>query len=109
MIRSCTCRFTRPRLAPVHAWRAAPFRKRTHDGERMNVLVVGLGAVGQVVAAHLQRGGARVSFYVKEKHAAAARRGFTLRALHKKQEISLRPDEVITSIAEAAQKKWDFI
>jgi 2-dehydropantoate 2-reductase len=75
----------------------------------MNVLVVGLGAVGQVMALHLQRGGARVSFYVKEKHAAEARRGFTLRALHLKQEFSLRPDEVITSIAEAAQKKWDFI
>jgi 2-dehydropantoate 2-reductase len=75
----------------------------------MKILVVGLGAVGQVVAAHLQRGGAQVSFYVKEKHASEARRGFTLHSLNKKPDYQLKPAEVITSIAEAVQTKWDFI
>ncbi len=33
------------------------------------VLVVGAGAVGQVFALHLQRGGAKVSFFVRPQHA----------------------------------------
>jgi ketopantoate reductase len=75
----------------------------------MNVLVVGAGAVGQVLGAHLQRGGASVSFLVKEKHAAEARRGFTLRPLHAKGTFQLTPAEVLTSISEATTRAWDLI
>jgi 2-dehydropantoate 2-reductase len=46
--------------------------------ESPKVLIVGAGAVGQVFGRHLQLGGARVTFFVKEKHAASARRGFEL-------------------------------
>ena len=47
----------------------------------MNALVVGAGAVGQVYARCLARGGARVTFLVKPKYAAEARAGFILYAL----------------------------
>jgi 2-dehydropantoate 2-reductase len=73
----------------------------------MNILVVGAGAVGQVLGAHLQKGGARVTVLVKEKYAADARRGFTLQALHKKNApLSFTP-EVMTSGAEKIA--WDLI
>ncbi len=44
----------------------------------MNVLIVGAGAVGQVYGYHLAKGGADVSFYIKEQHAAELDRGFDL-------------------------------
>jgi 2-dehydropantoate 2-reductase len=44
----------------------------------MKALLVGAGAVGQVFGRHLQLGGVRVGFLVKERHAAEARSGFTL-------------------------------
>ena len=34
----------------------------------MNILLVGAGAVGQIYGVHLQRGGARVAFFVKPKY-----------------------------------------
>jgi hypothetical protein len=37
------------------------------------VLVVGAGAVGQVFALHLQRAGAKISFFVRPKHALPSR------------------------------------
>jgi 2-dehydropantoate 2-reductase len=74
----------------------------------MNILVVGAGAVGQVLGAHLQNGGAEVAVLVKEKHAAEARRGFELRALHKKETLRFAP-EVLTSMAEAVKRPWQLI
>jgi 2-dehydropantoate 2-reductase len=44
----------------------------------MRVLVVGAGAVGQVYGRALQRAGAELTFLVKPRHEAAARRGFVL-------------------------------
>ncbi len=44
----------------------------------MNVLIVGAGAVGQVYGYHLAKGGADVSFYIKEQHAAELDKGFDL-------------------------------
>jgi len=75
----------------------------------MNVLVVGAGAVGQVLAAHLKRGGARISLLVKDKHAEEARRGFNLRALHNRTSDTFLPDQVLTSTSEAVAQKWDLI
>src|SRR5207248_2294018 len=72
----------------------------------MNVLIVGAGAVGQVLGAHFQKGGARVSVLVKEKHAAEARAGFTLRALHKKGATLAFSPEVVTAHAGG---RWDLI
>lgn len=44
----------------------------------MHVVIVGAGAVGQVYGLHLQRGGVRVSFLVKDKYAEQVRAGFSL-------------------------------
>ena len=50
----------------------------------MKVLIIGAGAVGQVYGRHLALGGAEVSFYVKDKYADYARKGFTFYTLSKK-------------------------
>lgn len=42
------------------------------------VLIIGAGAVGQVYGHFMQRGGASVSFLVKEKYREACEKGFTL-------------------------------
>jgi hypothetical protein len=76
----------------------------------MEALIVGGGAVGQVLGLHLKLGGAHVSFLVKPKYAEAARRGFRLRPLQRKRLISsLSPDGVLTSPSAAARHPWDVI
>ncbi len=76
----------------------------------MEALLVGAGAVGQVLGWYLQAGGARVSFLVKPKYADEARRGFQLQPLRgKRQRLQLTPAEVLTSPSEAATRKWDLI
>lgn len=49
----------------------------------MRALVVGAGAVGQVIGDALVRAGAQVTFLVKPAHEAEARRGFELRPLNR--------------------------
>jgi ketopantoate reductase len=51
-------------------------------GVAPDVLIVGAGAVGQVLGRHLHAAGARVSFFVKEQHRAEVERGFDLHTLH---------------------------
>lgn len=78
----------------------------------MEVLLVGAGAVGQVYGRHLALGGARVSFLVKERHAAAARRGYTmypLRRRHRRDPVRFEPDGVLVGAAEAQGRRWDQI
>jgi Ketopantoate reductase PanE/ApbA len=76
----------------------------------VDVLVVGAGAVGQVLGLHLSRGGARVAFLVKPAHEAEARRGFRLRELRGARTIqSFSAAEILTSPREAAAKRWDLI
>lgn len=76
----------------------------------MDALVVGAGAVGQVLGFHLQRGGARVAFLVKPAHEAEARRGFRLRELRGARAIQpFAADEILTSAKEAAARRWDLV
>src|SRR5690554_7703480 len=42
------------------------------------ILMVGAGAVGQTYGYHLSRGGADVTFFVKEKYRAEAEAGFLM-------------------------------
>ncbi len=49
----------------------------------MRILIVGAGAVGQVYGLYLQRAGAEVAVYVREKYRAGAEAGFTLYPLHR--------------------------
>lgn len=78
----------------------------------MRALIVGAGAVGQVYAAHLQRGGAQVSVFVKPKYAAEARRGFPMhryRLLGADEDYTFHPEHVITSPEEAGRHAWDQV
>jgi 2-dehydropantoate 2-reductase len=78
----------------------------------MRCLLVGAGAVGQVYGYCLQKGGANVTFLVKEKYAADARAGFTLFPLKKKKRrdpVRFDGFGVVTSVGEAARTTWDYV
>ncbi|HIA02218.1 MAG TPA: hypothetical protein EYN66_09955, partial [Myxococcales bacterium] len=47
----------------------------------VKVLIIGAGAVGQIYGYFLQRAGAEVSFFVKDKYAEECRQGFPLHHL----------------------------
>ncbi|MCB9754112.1 MAG: ketopantoate reductase [Myxococcales bacterium] len=76
------------------------------------VLIVGAGAVGQVYALHLVRGGAKVSVFVKPRHADACREGFLLYPLRgrgRRCGAPLRGLEVLTRGDEVAARRWDQV
>ena len=83
----------------------------------MNVLLVGgAGAVGQVYGYHLQRGGARVTLFVRPRVAAACEQGTVLYPLTRRRErhsVTFTPDAVLTSLedvaAAAAVRPWDEV
>ncbi len=60
------------------------------------VLIVGAGAVGQVFGHHLAKGGADVTFLVKDKYADECRRGFTLYRLPKLEPVRFDGAGVVT-------------
>jgi ketopantoate reductase len=47
----------------------------------MKALIIGAGAVGQVLGAYLERGGAQVSYLTRPQHAESLSRGFVVRPL----------------------------
>jgi 2-dehydropantoate 2-reductase len=79
----------------------------------MKALLIGAGSVGQVYGRHLARGGAEVTFFVKEKYAAAARRGFSIYPLNskrgRKQPVRFADFSVMTSLDEVAATTWDYV
>jgi 2-dehydropantoate 2-reductase len=76
----------------------------------MDVLVVGAGATGQVLGVYLQRGGAKVSFFVRPKYADAVRAGLKVEEKGGARRVMpLRPDGVLTSAAEAQETRWDAV
>ncbi len=79
----------------------------------MRALVVGAGAVGQVLAHALRSGGAEVAFLVKPAHAAEAIAGFTLYPLNRRAErwrpVPLRGLPVYTRASELAGERWDVV
>lgn len=78
----------------------------------MNILLVGAGAVGQVYGYHLQRGGARVSFFVRPKAAEARRKGMILYALNKsgpRVPIRFEASAVFAELEEVAKEIWDEV
>jgi ketopantoate reductase len=78
----------------------------------VDVLIVGAGTVGLVYGYHLHRGGARVSFLVKPKHLEEMKDGFTLYALKSRtarDPISFRPHELLSSLDEVREKKFDSV
>jgi ketopantoate reductase len=78
------------------------------DEDKVRVLVVGAGAVGQVYARHYQLGGAHVTFFVKEKYAAEARRGFDMYPLNKgRKGVRFEGFDVVTTAEEVAARRFD--
>jgi 2-dehydropantoate 2-reductase len=73
----------------------------------MRALVVGAGAVGQVFASRLARGGAEVAFLVKPKHAAAAREGF---AVHQHRCGRTGSEQLRARVVtDAGEDAWDAV
>lgn len=76
------------------------------------VLIVGAGAVGQVYGHYLQRGGAEVSFLVKEKYKDACDEGF---ALYRSRRVGLsaperfKAESILTSYEQVANEQWDQV
>lgn len=79
----------------------------------MKVLLVGAGAVGQVYGYHLQRGGARVGFLVKEKYAAECRAGLTIYPLNRSKGERFAPlrfaDFDVLSDPAQVGHEWDAV
>lgn len=68
------------------------------------VLVIGAGAVGLVYGSHLQRGGAEVALFVRERRRAEASAGYALTrvsALGARHTRSFVPSQVVTTNDEA--------
>ena len=78
----------------------------------MDVLVVGAGAVGQVYALCLARGGAKVSFHVRARHQDALRAGTTLYPLtrrDRRERAELRVEGVLTTLDEVRATRWSAV
>jgi 2-dehydropantoate 2-reductase len=81
-------------------------------GAPLEVLVVGAGAVGQIYGDHLARGGARVTFYVRERYREATARGFSLVRLTGRRKRVARRFEgfaVVASPEEVAARRFDQV
>ena len=78
----------------------------------VRVLIVGAGAVGQVYGHFMQRGGASVSFLVKEKYKASCEQGFTLFRSRRgglgKGEF-YQADAIYTRYEEVAKEAFDHV
>lgn len=79
----------------------------------LEVLVVGAGAVGQVYGSYLARGGARVSFFVRERYREAAQREFSLLRLRRKRQrpvaLPFSPAAVLCTPQEMAAARFDQV
>ena len=76
------------------------------------VLIVGAGAVGQVYGHFMQRGGASVSFLVKEKYKEDCEDGFTLYRSRRSglgKAESYKADHIYTRYEEVAQESFDHV
>ena len=79
----------------------------------LRVLVVGAGAVGKVLGAHLAAGGAAVSYLVRPSQLDGLRHGFVVYPLHESQGRR-RPIEVphvdaLTTTQAVAARTWDMV
>ena len=79
----------------------------------MKILVIGAGAVGQVYGRHLSKGGAEVSFFVKEKYATTVGSGLTFYPLNRKNArkspVHWNQYGVLSHAEDAAKQKWDQV
>ncbi|MGB0592233.1 MAG: ketopantoate reductase family protein [Myxococcota bacterium] len=77
----------------------------------LNILIVGAGAVGQAYGFHLVRGGARVTYKVRDKYRDALSHGLTVRCLnspHRGQHLFSEFD-MVTTLDEVRDSEWDQV
>lgn len=79
--------------------------------EKMNILVVGAGAVGQVYAWHLAQAGHAVSFFLKEKYVESLRQGCTLHRLghRRNRQQDFQGFGLVTDLVHLAAQRWDQV
>ncbi|MCA9562375.1 MAG: hypothetical protein KC561_02755 [Myxococcales bacterium] len=78
----------------------------------MNILLVGAGAVGKVYGRHLQLGGAKVSFLVKEKYVQELAPGVTMYALNQptgRRKVTFEGFGLLTTPEDVAEERWDQV
>ena len=78
----------------------------------VQVLIVGAGAVGQVYGHFLQRGGASVSYLVKEKYQQKCENGFSLYRCRRSglgNEEHFQAEAVYTEFDQIKQQQWDQV
>lgn len=78
----------------------------------VTVLIVGAGAVGQVYGHYLQRGGASVSYFVKEQYKEECEKGFTLYRCRRSglgAAEFFKADGIYTDLAELKQVQFDQV
>lgn len=78
----------------------------------VTALIVGAGAVGQVYGHFLQRGGASVSYFVKEKYKEECEKGFTLYRCRRSglgAAEQFDADGVYTQFDGLKQTRWDQV
>jgi 2-dehydropantoate 2-reductase len=77
---------------------------------KVETLLVGAGAVGQVLGYFLQKAGARVTFLVRPQYAEETRRGLKLRPLRGNKAVAdFTPDDVVTSATQVAERRYDAV
>ena len=78
----------------------------------VTALIVGAGAVGQVYGHYLQRGGASVSYFVKEQYKEECEQGFTLYRCRRSglgEAERFQADAIFTDFAELGEQQWDQV
>lgn len=76
------------------------------------ILLIGAGAVGQTYGYHLRRGGAEVTFFVKEKYRAGAETGFVMhehRPLGRPDSFRFNSYRILSDIERVAERQWDQV
>ena len=79
----------------------------------MNALVIGAGAIGQVIGYHLQKGGSQVTFFARSERAQHIKNGLVLFHLNKRNSrrrpINFESFEVFSEYSGIEDQEWDQI
>lgn len=84
----------------------------TTMGEARSVLVVGAGAVGQVYGRHLQAGGAKLTFFVRDAYRATVEQGlafYPLNGPRRDEPVRFTAFSVVTRPDEVAARRFDQV
>jgi len=87
-------------------------RELTAQKPEPRILLVGAGAVGLTYAYHLRRGGANVTFFVKQKHRTETEAGFLMhqhRPFRPPRSFYFDDYRVLSELDEVANHTWDQV